>query len=80
MDGRKALIGESDSEGASARYRNRWRQTMMDEIWMRSWNADHARFSADLDRGFAQLGAALKPLFARRPRGGVKAAPARPAS
>lgn len=53
---------------------------MMDEIWMRSWNADHARFSADLDRGFAQLGAALKPLFARRPRGAVKAAPVRPAS
>lgn len=41
---------------------------MMDEILDASWNADHARFSADLDRGFAQLGAALKPLFARRPR------------
>lgn len=53
---------------------------MMDEFWMRSWNADHARFSADLDRGFAQLGAALKPLFARRPRGATKAAPARPVS
>ena len=39
-----------------------------------------ARFSADLDRGFAQLGAALKPLFARRPRGAAKAAPVRPAS
>lgn len=53
---------------------------MMDEIWMRSWNADHARFSADLDRGLAQLAAALKPLFARRPRGAAKAAPVRPAS
>ena len=39
---------------------------MMDELWMRSWNADHGRFSADLDRGFARLGAALRPLFRRR--------------
>lgn len=33
---------------------------MMDEHFMRTWNAGHDRFSADLDRGLKFLGRALK--------------------
>lgn len=33
---------------------------MKDEIWVRVWNDGHDRFSADLDDGFARLGAAMR--------------------
>jgi hypothetical protein len=39
---------------------------MQDEHFMQSWNAGHARFSADLDRGFRQLIGGLSPRGARR--------------
>ena len=39
---------------------------MQDELWMRTWNDGHDRFSADLDRGFARLAGAIARLRRRR--------------
>jgi hypothetical protein len=39
---------------------------MIDEMWMRGWAENHGRFSADLDRGFAQIAGALARLRRRR--------------
>lgn len=35
---------------------------MKDEIWMRTWVDGHDGLSADIDRGFARLGHALRRL------------------
>jgi hypothetical protein len=39
---------------------------MIDEMWMRGWAENHGRFSADIDRGFAQIAGVLARLRRRR--------------
>lgn len=39
---------------------------MIDEMWMRGWNDNHSRFSADIDRGIATLAGAISRLRRRR--------------
>lgn len=38
---------------------------MKDEVWMRTWDAGHARFSEDLHRGLVRLAALVRRLGAR---------------
>lgn len=47
---------------------------MIDEMWMRGWAENHGRFSADLDRGFAQIARAWREWRGRgaRPAPGSK--------
>ncbi len=43
---------------------------MIDEMWMRGWNDNHARFSIDAQRGLHRLAAGLGVISRR----GMKAA------
>ncbi|WP_439566738.1 hypothetical protein [Sphingopyxis sp.] len=49
---------------------------MKDELWMRTWNDGHPRFSDDLHRGLLWLFAPLRRLGARIVRRAATAEPA----
>ncbi len=52
---------------------------MLDEMWMRGWEENHGRFSADLDRGFGKIaqawrdwrGRGARPVTSSKPRAGA---------